>query len=165
MSKLKQKKSLEIKHRHKKVLKLLTENDGNLSEAMREANYSPGYIKSGHIKKSKSWNDLVEKALPDTLLLKVHKEGLSATRKIQKIVGRDDDGAPEYELVETEDYLTRHRYLDTAYKIKGKETQQINQQIFMPVQVIIGNDSIQANIQRNNGKLPKTDRSDEASLG
>jgi len=49
------------------------------------------------------FRDLIEKELPDSLLLKVHAEGLAAT---------DGTGSP--------DYSVRHKYLDTGYKIKGK---------------------------------------------
>lgn len=48
----------------------------------------------------------LEEALPDELLLEVHREGLSATRGI--------DGN-----IELPDYAVRHKYLDTAYKLRG----------------------------------------------
>lgn len=44
-------------------------------------------------------------ALPDEDLIKVHKEGLQA------ITGKGDDTQP--------DYSVRHKYLDSAYKLKG----------------------------------------------
>lgn len=45
----------------------------------------------------------LEAALPDDLLARIHKEGLEATRL-------EDDGP---------DFNVRHKYLDTAYKLKG----------------------------------------------
>lgn len=45
----------------------------------------------------------LEQALPDDLLARIHKEGLEATRL-------EDEGP---------DFNVRHKYLDTAYKLKG----------------------------------------------
>lgn len=52
----------------------------------------------------------IQESLPDDLLAKVHIEGLEATRN-----GRisDDDWG------EVPDHSTRHKYLDSAYKLKG----------------------------------------------
>ena len=44
----------------------------------------------------------IAEQIPDSLLLEVHLDGLQAV---------DDKG--------NEDYATRHRYLDTSYKLKG----------------------------------------------
>lgn len=52
----------------------------------------------------------LEAALPDDLLAKIHAEGLQATRV-------EDDGP---------DYNTRHKYLDTAYKLKGSYAAEKN---------------------------------------
>ena len=89
--------------KQRKTMENLLENNGSMGEAMREAGYSPETAKNPQqVTRSKGWAQLVEEYLPDDLLAKVHKEGLEATNK---------DGA---------DYSVRHRYLDTAYKIKGK---------------------------------------------
>lgn len=53
----------------------------------------------------------IEDALPDDLLAKVHMEGLEATAV---------RFTPEGEQIDVPDYATRHKYLDAAYKIKGK---------------------------------------------
>ena len=55
--------------------------------------------------------DAIQEALPDELLAKVHMEGLEATR-----LGRLD----AEEWGEIPDHATRHKFLDSAYKIKGK---------------------------------------------
>lgn len=107
--------------RQKKAIKLVVENRGNVSKSMRQAGYTDKTAKNPkNLTESDAWKEIMEKALPDKLLSKVHKEGLSATRKEQKIVGRDDEGKVEYDLVDVEDYSTRHRYLESAYKLKGK---------------------------------------------
>lgn len=48
--------------------------------------------------------------IPDDLLEKVHIEGLAATQ------GRF---TPEGELIQLPDYSTRHKYLDSGFKLKG----------------------------------------------
>ncbi len=47
----------------------------------------------------------IQEALPDELLARVHLEGLQATKTDADYV--------------VEDYAVRHKYLDSAYKIKG----------------------------------------------
>lgn len=64
-------------------------------------------------------------ALPDNLLAKVHLEGLYATKRsgtggMKMTIGTDgkvnDLGHTE---IDEPDYAVRHKYLDSAYKIKG----------------------------------------------
>lgn len=57
-------------------------------------------IASENLRKPKIIN-AIQEALPDDLLAKVHLQGLDAT----------DEGIP--------DYAVRHKYLDSAYKLKG----------------------------------------------
>lgn len=65
-------------------------------------NESARAIASQNLAKPVIQNYLME-ALPDDLLARVHSEGLNATRI-------EDDGP---------DYAVRHKYLETAYKLKG----------------------------------------------
>lgn len=102
-------------------VKALVETGGIVSTAMIKGGYSKKTAKTPQkLTNSKGFKELCEKYLPDELLIKVHKEGLKAVKKEQKIIGRDDDGKPEYEMIDVEDYAVRHKYLETAYKIKGK---------------------------------------------
>ena len=57
--------------------------------------------------------------MPDGLLVKTHKEGLRATTRKPHLIDRDDKGRPIYDYVSEDDFSTRHKYLDTAYKLKG----------------------------------------------
>ncbi len=57
----------------------------------------------------------MDKYLPDSLLSKVHNEGLHATQFVPRGIGK---GATE--LVEVPDQSTRHKYLKTAYDLKGR---------------------------------------------
>jgi len=76
-----------------------------------ESYHTAGVIAHENLKKPKIQNAL-EEALPDELLAKVHREGLFATKPIF-----DKDG----KLVDEDaDYAVRHKYLDSAYKLKGK---------------------------------------------
>ena len=52
----------------------------------------------------------MEKYISDDKLAKVHDEGLSATTS--KLIAGEEVKVP--------DYQTRHKYLDTGYKLKGK---------------------------------------------
>jgi len=104
--------------KHKRVLKNLGKH-GSVRKAMEAAGYSKSYAKNGDIKNTKTFQQEAEKELPSKLLLKVHKEGLEATTKLHKIVDRDDDGKPVYDFVDVDDFGVRHRYLDTAYKLKN----------------------------------------------
>lgn len=66
--------------------------------------------KPKNLTESKGWKQLLTRFLPDDLLAVVHYDGL---------MSKDNQGNP--------DYSVRHKYLDTAYKIKDKYPQkQIN---------------------------------------
>lgn len=95
--------------KHKAVADRLSENiekNGNritVTQAAIDAGYSESYAKSGHLKDTETWEQLMEKYIPDSKLAKVHAEGLEAVK-----VGGD----PEY--------FARHKYLDSAYKLKKR---------------------------------------------
>ena len=58
----------------------------------------------------------IQERLPDDLLTEKHLEGLNAGKKVFK----NNNATGEIEEVGFEpDYAVRHKYLDTAYKIKG----------------------------------------------
>lgn len=87
----------------------------SVKRAVIEAGYSEGYASNNSITRTKTWKKLMEKALPDSLLLKVHKEGLRANSTIY--------ATHEGQIVDTQevpDYTNRFRYLDSGYKLKGK---------------------------------------------
>ena len=98
--------------RQRRAIAFLAENGGNVSAAMRAAGYSK--ISAATPKKlttSKSFAELAEEFLPDNMLLKVHTEGLQATR-IHTSHTEPDQEVP--------DYLVRHKYLQTGYQVKGR---------------------------------------------
>jgi hypothetical protein len=89
---------------------------GNVKDAMIKAGFKPTTANvSGKLKKKKSWVELMDRFLPDSLLSKVHNDGLNATQFIPQGIGKG-----ETELVEVPDHSVRHKYLKTAYDLKGR---------------------------------------------
>ena len=108
--------SKEPTFRQKKTIKLMVENGGKLSPAMRKAGYSEAYIKSNKLKKTKSWQELLAKDLPDEDLIKVAREGLDAT--IIKPIKNGYQTFPNHPV--------RHMYLETALKMKSRLSGKID---------------------------------------
>ncbi len=125
--------------KQKRAVKELGVNGGNLSRAMKTAGYSPSACKrTDKLTKTKGFAELMEQYLPDNKLLKVHQEGLKAGKKVFK----NNNESGEIELVSEEpDYPTRHKYLETAYKIKGKFPKENN--IGVAVQVNFKDNDLQ----------------------
>ena len=99
----------------KKAFKIVMKEDEPTSVAMVKAGYAPLTAKDPwKLTRSRGWAELTDKHLPDKLLIQVHREGLAATEIRNKLL---EDGriAP----AEVPDYEIRHKYLDSAYKIKG----------------------------------------------
>lgn len=98
--------------KQKKTAEKLLENPRlSVSAAMKEAGYSSETAKvPSDLTRSKGWAELMEEYMPDDLLQKIHKEGFGATR----IHGTNDN------FIDIPDYAVRHKYLETAYKLKGK---------------------------------------------
>lgn len=95
-----------------RAIKEIGVNGGNISKAMRKVGYAPSTAaRTDKLTRRKGFKELLEKELPESNLLKVHKEGLKATRIIF---------TPEGEMIKTEDYATRHKYLETGYKVRGR---------------------------------------------
>lgn len=117
-------------------------NGSPLNKAMREVGYAKSTsLRTNKLTRTKGWEELMEQHLPDKLLAKKHKEGLDSTKKEPQIIGRDSKGAPVYEYVSEVDYSTRHKYLDSAYKLKRRfaETNIQNNQInvvFLPMELM-----------------------------
>lgn len=101
--------------RQQLVVDKLTENHGNVSKTMRDVGYSPNTAKKpSNLTKSKGWQQLMKKYLPDSHLGKKHREFLDAKR----ILRTYKKGDLEMETEETDPAAIRA--LDLAYKIKGK---------------------------------------------
>jgi len=77
-------KKAKIRPRHKTVLKRISGNGGSSvteKEALLQAGYSESYANSpDKIKKTKSWETLLQQSLPDELLTKTHRELLLSSK-------------------------------------------------------------------------------------
>lgn len=103
---------MTIRPKHKEVLKKMSDNIGmSREEAQIEIGHSKTYARSGHIAETDSWIELMEKHIPDYKLLKVEKEGLEAVKIHSSHTEPDKIIA---------DFPTRHRYLETGLRLKGK---------------------------------------------
>lgn len=83
-----------------------------------------GAIASENLNKPKIVN-AIQEALPDELLARIHLEGLNATKRSGTggmRIGIGEDGKVNdfgHTDIDEPDYAVRHKYLDSAYKIKG----------------------------------------------
>ncbi len=117
--------------KQKIVAQKIVENHGNVSKSMLEAGYSPASAKNPkNLTNSKGWQQLMEKYLPDATLLQVHREGLQANKVVSaRITGADANEATD-DFIEIPDHPTRHKFLETAYKLKkriGPDNQTLQQ--------------------------------------
>lgn len=104
-----------------KAIELAVENHGNVSAAMREAGYSPATAKNPkNLTETDIWRELVESKLPDQDLVDAHAEGLKAMRVVSARITTSDAGSQTDDFIEVPDYPTRHKYLETAYKLKRR---------------------------------------------
>lgn len=102
--------------RIEKTAQIVLEGNGktSVSKAMREAGYPKATAKNPQqLTRSKKWEKLMEKFLPDNHLATKHREFLDAPR----IVRTFKKGDLETEIEETDSNAVRA--LDMAYKIKG----------------------------------------------
>ena len=110
--------------RQRKAVDLTIENirkpTKSQGQILKEAEYSESVtLHPDLVTKSKGFLQLLEERMPDDLLTKVHLEGLNADRKILK----NNNKTGEIEEVGSQpDYAVRHKYLDTAYKLKNRYT-------------------------------------------
>jgi len=107
----------------------------SLTQAMKDVGYSASTAKrTNKLTNTDGWRELMDKFISDKELMRVHKEGLSAGKKIFK--NNNETGEVE-EVGYEADYSTRHKYLETAYKIKDRMPKN---NPFTAVQVNFGED-------------------------
>lgn len=117
--------------RQKLAAERILENSGKLNpkstgEILLEVGYSPGMAKNPlHITKSKGFIQILEEAgVTDDRLSRVLEEGLNATRTVivrDKAATKEESEASAF-ADEVPDYAIRHKYLETAIKVKGHIT-------------------------------------------
>ena len=108
------KRPLKPTIKQKRLLKIIVaDTSKTMGQAMIEAGYSPlSAVKPSLLTKTERWQQLLEKYLPDDLLTKTAVQGLKARKIIRS-------GSGEVVATEKDGYL-RHKYLETALKMKGK---------------------------------------------
>lgn len=81
-------KSVKTNIRHNALLKKLSDNLGTgmtMEQAMIAVGYTPSYAKSGNIKTTKNWPELVEQEMSDEYLMGHHKQ-LMNSRRLEHMV-------------------------------------------------------------------------------
>ena len=112
--------------KQKKAYNELVENGGNVSKAMRDANYSIETAKTpSKLTNSKGFQELLEKGIKEKHLIKSIKEGLQAMKPYGK----------SNKLYE--DYATRHKYLETGIRLKGLAREEQAPQTLQNIAVFI----------------------------
>lgn len=102
--------------KQKLALKKITENHTSISKAMLEVGYTAQTAhKPSNLTESKGFKELIaELGVTDEKLGIRLNEGLDATKTT--VMGKDSgEGFVDIQP----DYLTRHKYLETALKLKG----------------------------------------------
>jgi phage terminase small subunit len=106
----------KLSNKDKRFVKELLETGNKTQSALKAYNYKNENT-AGVMALEKLRNPKIQQAIqtiadsiPDDELIQVHKEGLKASRTIKRIDDKD--------IIEP-DYAVRHKYLDSAYKIKG----------------------------------------------
>jgi len=128
-SNTKKSKKRPLNIRERKFVKSIIEGK-SAAQAMRDAGYSERMAKSCAseklVKTSETIQQLMEKkGLTDDYLLQGLLEGTKATKNISCIViapngeGQKDANSTTRDFVEVDDFPTRHKYLETGFKLKG----------------------------------------------
>lgn len=130
----------ELTKKQKVFVKEYAKTDNGTQSALKAYNtkdYSTaGNIASENLNKPKIIAVLktLAERIPDDLLEKVHLEGLQAGKHIYK---NNNESGEIDDLGVEPDYAVRHKYLDSAYKLKGayEADEQKNINVFVPILV------------------------------
>jgi hypothetical protein len=102
--------------KQKETFKKVIFEGKSVSRAMIECGYSAKTAKNpSHVTRSKNWNELMNQYLPDTLLMKRHKQLINAKVKVRIFRNGKLETKKEYM-----DYKAMKAGLDMAYKLNGK---------------------------------------------
>ena len=113
------------KLRIKKVFDKVVENGGKgIGGIMIEEGYSPNTAKTPQkITESKSWQQLLEDELPESLITGTHKEAFLATKTISaRTMGNADERTDDF--VDVPDWQTRIKAVELGYKLRSRLTER-----------------------------------------
>lgn len=111
--------------KQQKAVANLVENGGNVSKAMIDAGYTPATAKTPQKLTDSEYVQALmrEVGLTDKDGFQVLKEGLSATKVISATIvnGKNEQGEHESmdDFIDVPDYATRHKYVETLFKVRG----------------------------------------------
>jgi len=124
--KITMKKKFEPTLRQLRTAKNLVTNGGKMEPAMKEAGFSKAYAESGKLKKTKTWQQLMDEHFPESKIALRIGEGLDADRVVAAMNTGKDATAATADFIEVPDLPTRHRYVETAMKARGKLTEKVD---------------------------------------
>lgn len=106
--------------------KIVENRSLSVSEAMQQVGYSKAYSGNPHqLTATKSWQELMDKYFPDTLVAEKHAELLNA-KKIKRLYIKGEMTAEEEEV----DTTAVKAGVELAYRVKGKYIPPVQKQIF-----------------------------------
>lgn len=135
--------------RVKKAIKNIG-NSRTEEEALVKAGFTKSYARSGQIKKTKGWQEIMEKNLPDKLLMEKHRELLEVPKKIRHF--KKGELEDEYEEL---DSAAISKGLDMAYKLKGRYAPE--KSVNLNLNVDKPNPEVEELAEKLNGLLKATD--------
>lgn len=109
------------KARIKKVFEKTFENLGKpIGQIMREEGYSDNVANNPkNVTESKSWEMLLDEYIPESLVLKTHKEAFEANRVVSaRTMGNADERTDDF--IDVPDWQTRTKAVELGYKVRGK---------------------------------------------
>lgn len=118
------------KLRIKKVFNKVVENGGNdIGKIMIEEGYSPNTAKTPQkITESKSWQQLLEEELPESLITGTHKEAFLATKTISARIinskGSQEANSQTDDFIDVPDWQTRIKAVELGYKLRSRLTER-----------------------------------------
>jgi hypothetical protein len=110
--------------KEKKFKKILAETGDHILAATKAYDVtsrdSARAVASENLRKLSGMEEILEKhGITDDYLAEKTKEGLDATRTISTISGKEANGGT-VDFVDVPDFISRHKYLETALKLKDK---------------------------------------------
>ncbi len=116
--------------RIRKVFEQVVENGGKgIGKIMIENGYSPNTAKTPQkLTESESWNLLLDKYIPEDLVLRTHKEAFEANRTISaRTMGKADEKTDDF--IDVPDWQTRTKAVELGYKVRGRLINKFEGQI------------------------------------
>lgn len=101
----------------RQAFKNYTENHRNIGKAMIDAGYSEATAKcpSKNLTNTDAWKTMMDEDFPEEEVSKTIGMGMKATKRKYYV---NEDGKKRW--VQDPDHATRHKYVETALKLRGR---------------------------------------------